>query len=56
VPLSELESLNLYDTSVTAEAFTPIGQLPKLRHLYAQGTKISPDSPIPQQLKSKIVF
>jgi uncharacterized membrane protein len=55
-PLSQLESLNLFDTAVTADALTTLGHLPKLRHLYVQGTKISPDTPMPEELKSKIIF
>lgn len=55
-PLSKLESLNLFDTQVTADALTTIGQLPNLRHVYVHKTKISLDAPMPEQLKSKIVF
>lgn len=55
-PLSKLESLNLFDTQVTADALTTIGQLPNLRHVYVHKTKISLDAPMPEQLKSKMVF
>ncbi len=55
-PLSQLESLNLFDTAVTADALAALGQLPKLVHLYAHATKISQDAPMPEQLKSKIIF
>jgi uncharacterized membrane protein len=55
-PLSQLESLNLFNTAVTADAFTAIGQFPKLSHVYAHGTKISPEAPMSDQLKSKIIF
>jgi uncharacterized membrane protein len=55
-PLSQLESLDLFDTAVTVDALPAIGRLPKLRRLYLQGTKISPAAPMPEVLKSKIVF
>jgi len=55
-PLSQLESLNLFDTPVTPAALTAIGHLPKLRHLYARETKISPDVPMSEDMKQKIIF
>jgi hypothetical protein len=51
-----LESLNLFDTPVTPAALTAIGHLPKLRHLYARETKISPDTPLSEDMKEKIIF
>jgi uncharacterized membrane protein len=56
VSLSQLQSLNLFDTAVTAESLSVVSQLPKLQHLYVHQTKISPDTPLPDQLKNKIVF
>ncbi len=55
-PLSQLESLNLFDTAITADSLPTIAGLPKLHHLYVQETKISPDAPVPDALKNKIVF
>jgi uncharacterized membrane protein len=54
--LDQLESLDLYGTAVTPACLKVAESLPKLRHLYAGATKIPPDTPVSDSLKSKLVF
>jgi hypothetical protein len=54
--LDQLESLNLFGTSVTPAALPAISRLPKLAHLYAGQTSIPQGTPVPQALIGKIVF
>jgi uncharacterized membrane protein len=54
--LDQLESLSIFDTPVTSAAMPAISHLPKLRHIYAGGTKISVDAAVPQEIRDKLVF
>jgi Planctomycete cytochrome C len=54
--LDRLESLDLYGTAVTPACLKVVQRLPKLRHLYAGGTKIPADAALPDDLKDKVVF
>ncbi len=54
--LDQLESLSLFDTPVTSANLPVVARLPKLRHVYVAGTRISPDATLPPEIKSKIVF
>jgi len=54
--LDQLESLSLYDTPVTASHLPALVRLPKLRHIYVAGTKISPQAPLPKEMKGRLVF
>ena len=54
--MDQLESLSIFDTPVTSAALPAIAHLPKLLRMYAGETKISPESPIPQEFRNKIVF
>ncbi len=54
--LGQLESVNLFDTAVTADGLAAISQLPNLRHIYVHETKILPESPMAEELKRKIIF
>jgi len=54
--LDRLESLGLYGTAVTPACLKVVQRLPKLRHLYAGGTKIPADAALPDDLKDKVVF
>jgi uncharacterized membrane protein len=54
--LDQLESLSIFDTPVTPAALPAISRLPKLRQVYVDGTKISSDAAIPQEIRSKLVF
>jgi hypothetical protein len=54
--LGQLELLSLFDTSVTPSALSSIAHLPKLRRVYAGGTRIAANSSIPQDLKDKLTF
>jgi uncharacterized membrane protein len=54
--LDQLESLSIFDTPVTSAALPAISHLPKLRHIYAGGTRISVDASVPQEIRDKLVF
>jgi hypothetical protein len=54
--LAQLESLNLFGTTVTPAALPAISRLPKLAHLYAGQTSIPQATPLPDALAGKIVF
>ena len=54
--LNQLESLNVYDTPVTAAVLPTIAKLPKLSHFYAGKTGILPNRSIPESLVGKLVF
>lgn len=54
--LNQLESLNVYGTSVTTAVLPAIAKLPKLSHFYAGQTRIPPGKSVPEGLASKIVF
>jgi uncharacterized membrane protein len=54
--LDQLESLSVFDTAVTSAALPAISRLPKLRRIYAGGTKISVDTSVPQEFKEKLIF
>ena len=54
--LNQLESLSLFGTQVTAAALSGIVRLPKLQHVYVGETKIVADAPLPDSIKTKILF
>ena len=54
--LDQLEILSLFDTGVTPAALTALARLPKLRRIYVGGTRITPDSPLPTEIRQKLVF
>ena len=54
--LNELESLSVFDTPVTPASLTAIARLPKLRRIYAGGTRISAEGQIPQEIRDKLIF
>jgi uncharacterized membrane protein len=54
--LSQLESLNVYGTPVTAAVLPTIARLPKLSHFYAGETGILPGKSVPESLTGKLVF
>ena len=54
--LSQLESLNVYGTPVTAAVLPTIAKLPKLSHFYAGRTGILPGKSVPESLVAKLVF
>jgi uncharacterized membrane protein len=54
--LDQLQSLSLFDTAVTQAALPAISSLPKLRHVYVRGTKITENSSLPAEMRSKLVF
>ncbi len=54
--LDQLESVSVFGTAVTPAALPSVAQLPKLRHIYVGETKIGADAPIPDTVKSKVVF
>jgi len=54
--LDQLESLNVFDTSVTPAALPTIAKLPKLEHCYAAQTAIPSQIAVPQPLIGKLVF
>ena len=55
-PLEQLESVSIFDTPVTQAALSSLIHLPKLRRIYAGGTKISAEGPIPREITDKLVF
>ena len=54
--LEQLESVSIFDTPVTPAALSSLTHLPKLRRIYAGGTKISAEGPIPREIVDKLVF
>ena len=54
--LNQLESLDVYDTPITATVLPTIAKLPKLAHFYAGQTGIRPGKSVPGNLADKIVF
>lgn len=54
--LNQLESLDVYGTSVTPAVLPTIAKLPKLSHFYAGQTSIHPGQSVPEGLVSKVVF
>ena len=54
--LPVLESVSFFDTGVTAASLNALERLPKLAHVYVGETKISPDDPLSEAAKSKMVF
>jgi hypothetical protein len=54
--LDQLETLSLFDTGITASGLSNLAQLQKLRRIYASGPKIAANSPVPPELKDKLVF
>jgi hypothetical protein len=54
--LNQLESLSVFDTPVTPASLTAIARLPKLRRIYAGGTKISAEGQMPQEIRDKLIF
>ena len=54
--LEQLELLSIFDTPVTGAALPALSRLPKLRHIYANNTKISAMAPVPPEIKDKLVF
>jgi hypothetical protein len=56
VSLSQLESLNVFDTPVSSASLAALERLPKLRHLYVRQTRIKPDASTSPEMKEKLVF
>ena len=54
--LDQLQSLDLYGTGVTPACLKVVEGLPKLRYLYVGATKIPTGVPLPENVKSKLVF
>ena len=54
--MDRLESLDLFGTAVTPACLKTVEQFPKLHHLYLGETKIPADVPVPESLKSKLLF
>ena len=54
--LDQLESLSIFDTLATPAALPTLARLPKLRRVYASGTRISAKGPMPQEIRDKVVF
>ena len=54
--LDQLESLNIFDTPVTPAALPVIAHMPKLRRVYAGGTKLAVATSMPQEIRNKLVF
>ena len=54
--MDQLESLDVFGTGVTPACLTVVEHLPKLRHFYVGETKIPADVPVPEAVKSKLLF
>jgi hypothetical protein len=54
--LNQLESLSVFDTPVTPASLTVLARLPKLRRIYAGGTKIAAEGSMPQEIRDKLIF
>jgi len=54
--MTQLESLSVFGTPVTANALTAASHLPKLQHFYAGETKITASSSLPDNMKDKVQF
>ena len=54
--LDQLESLSLFDTSVTPSSLPALVHLSKLQRVYAGNTKIAAEAPMPEEIKQKLVF
>jgi uncharacterized membrane protein len=54
--LDQLESLSIFDTPVTPAGLSAIARLPKLRRVYAGGTKMSADASTPPEIRDKLIF
>ena len=54
--LTQLESLNVYGTPVTAEVLPTLAKLPKLSHVYAGQTGILAGKSVPENLVDRLVF
>jgi hypothetical protein len=54
--LDQLQSLNVYGTTVTAAAFPALQKFAKLQHCYAGRSAIQPEVSIPPSLIGKLVL
>jgi uncharacterized membrane protein len=54
--MDQLQSLDVFGTAVTPACLTVVEHLPKLRHFYVGETKIPADAPVPEAVKSKLLF
>lgn len=55
-PLSELESLSLFDTPVTLAGLDALARLPKLQRIYVNGTKVPAGARMPEEIGRKLIF
>jgi len=54
--LRQLETLNIFDTSVTAAAMSGLERLHAIRRIYVASTKIPADTPVPDSIRGKLIF